>query len=234
MSRKKPKTQLKLSEIIQLRKEGLSYQKIADKAGTSRQWIHQMLQDHAKKAGIDNTTTNDVYIGLHNYMESHNMTYRDLGEFLDEDEGSIRRKCQKESDFTIAEIRPILNLTGMKFEECFEEKTKFDIGKKKFVAEFPENPGFRDGEYVYKGLMLFMETHGLNYSTLGRLLDMQPQTLRQKSLETFLFNIREIKKILELTGMTFEECFSKDDAETVIFYPTNNKTVSFEDLRNID
>ena len=230
MARTTKKTQLELSEIVKLRKEGLSYQKIADRAGTSRQWIHQMLQDRVKRAGIENTTGNDVYLGLHDYMVKHNMTYRDLGEFLDEDEGSVRRKCQKESDFTIADIRSILNLTGMTFEECFEEKTKIDIGKKNFVAAFPENPGFRAGDYVYKGLMLFMATHGLNYSTLGRLLDMQPQTLRQKCLELFLFNIREIKKILELTGMTFEECFSKEDEENIKFQPADNETVSISDF----
>ena len=70
---------------------------------------------------------------------------------------------------------------------------------------------------VYKGLSEYIERNNISFSKLNRAIGAKgnstnPIALKLKGMRDF--KIKEIKKILEFTGMTFEECFALKESVT--------------------
>ncbi len=67
---------------------------------------------------------------------------------------------------------------------------------------------------IYSGLSQYMERLNLTYGQLADIFEVNSiPAIRKKILGISQFKINEIERILEKTGMTFEECFKKKAPE---------------------
>lgn len=67
---------------------------------------------------------------------------------------------------------------------------------------------------VYSGLSKFIDDKCLLYKQIANMVGLKSiSAVREKIKGTRPFNINEIERILEKTGMTFEECFKKKAPE---------------------
>lgn len=67
---------------------------------------------------------------------------------------------------------------------------------------------------IYSGLAQYIKDNNLTYSKLEKIMGVNSVTTVSKKIKgKTLFTIVEIERILEKTGMTFEECFKKKAPE---------------------
>lgn len=114
-------------EMVQMRLDGYSFQEIADKYGVSRQCIHQKLSVIAGSAkprpkGIDEKV---IYPNLAKWISENRMKKYELSKLLglsDKSTKSLSMKLYGERDFSMTEIKKLLEITGQTFEHLFCEK----------------------------------------------------------------------------------------------------------------
>lgn len=109
-------------EAFAMRLDGETYQEIADKFGVTRQYIHQMLGgDRRSKVALNDRGF--IYPNLMKWMIENGVPiyelYKKMG-YKSSDCSKIYQRLRGESRFTISDIRKILEITKLSFEECFE------------------------------------------------------------------------------------------------------------------
>ncbi|PPK79879.1 hypothetical protein BXY41_108104 [Lacrimispora xylanisolvens] len=113
-------TKCEKDRIYLMREQGESYQYIADKFGVSRQCIHQIVTRKLKFK----TSTICIYKGLSKWIFDHRTTSERLCEMasINVNRVTMTKKLNGKNEFSLSEIKKILKLTNLTFEECFSEK----------------------------------------------------------------------------------------------------------------
>lgn len=110
-------------EAFSMRLDGATYEEIGRKFGVSRQCIEQMIHCKSRKTGADKC----IYKGLSDYMADSGTDLLELSKVIGSRCKSTRVITQRitgERKFNIEEIKAILALTNMTFEECFSLKAE--------------------------------------------------------------------------------------------------------------
>lgn len=114
---------------IRMRYDGYTYQEIAERYGTSRQWIQQMLAGtKTRKSGA--IFDNIPYKGLYTlFFENEKLSIPKLAGMIWEHpiaaHNQILRNLlegEREPKFTLSELQRICDICGMTFEETFERR----------------------------------------------------------------------------------------------------------------
>lgn len=124
-----PESKERLMDIIQMRLDGYTIQQIADKYGVTKQCIQQQLSIIAGNAkprprGIDERV---AYPNLAKWMIDNKVPKYKLSGMVgmtSKCTTSIKAKLYGERDFSMTEIKKLLEITGQTFEYLFEEKSK--------------------------------------------------------------------------------------------------------------
>lgn len=109
---------------------GVTFTDVAKHFGVSKQRIHQMLGKQ-KLSCVVRGTKGMIYPNLKRWMIENEVTYKDLLERMGLSSCNVantrlskqlkKHEGEKESiGLRIDQIRKILEITGMSFEECFE------------------------------------------------------------------------------------------------------------------
>lgn len=117
----------RLMDMLQMRLDGSTIQQIADKYGVTKQCVQQQLSIIAGNAkprprGIDERV---IYPNLAKWIVDNRIAKYKLSEMIGmkiKCTDSIRKKLYGERDFTITEIKKIIEITGYTFEYIFAEK----------------------------------------------------------------------------------------------------------------
>lgn len=109
-----------------MRLDGVSYQKIADEFGVSKQRIEQILKGNPGTKRESNASK-CIFTGLSDWIIQENMTLKKLSELMEWSKTSqmtAAKKITGKRELKMSEIRKILEMTGMTFEECFSLKAE--------------------------------------------------------------------------------------------------------------
>lgn len=102
-----------------MRLDGHMFQEIADEFGVSRQYIQQMLSD---EAGGHKKVAQCIFPGIERWMRENNCTAymlnKKMGLWLGRTSNFYMRLNGK-IQFTLDEIKVLLDVTGMTFDEAF-------------------------------------------------------------------------------------------------------------------
>lgn len=117
-------------DIIIRRKNGETFQSIADSYGVTRQCIQQMLA--ARGISVDGRyliAERCIYPKLSNFIREHKLSAKELGETIGFKPNSytttrVMDIVTGKRAMTIEQIKRILELTEMSFEECFSTEVK--------------------------------------------------------------------------------------------------------------
>ena len=119
---------INVDEAIKMRNEGATYEEIGAHFGVSRQRIHTLLGGDFKKNA--QLYTKIKYKGLKRWFRETNTTFSGFARMIGaKNTAAYIRKIQnwlteggeKDRTFTIDQIKKMLEVTGMTFEELFEE-----------------------------------------------------------------------------------------------------------------
>lgn len=119
-------------EMFSMRLDGCTFAEIGRRFNVSRQYVEQTLRGTPRKKSQSNSEK-CIYKGLSNYISSEGMTLCQLAEIVglsSTGTTTIRKKITGRRKFNITEIKKILELTGLSFEECFCEKDVENGNKK--------------------------------------------------------------------------------------------------------
>lgn len=105
-------------EIVKMRIEGETLQSIADKFGVSRQHIDQTIRRILSDSG---KYKKRKYKNITKWLQGSKTAGPELAKLLHITTGSVSNKLNGKSDFTLWEVKKIIEITGMSFEEAFEE-----------------------------------------------------------------------------------------------------------------
>jgi hypothetical protein len=111
-------------KAFEMRIDGYTYAEIANRFGVSRQYIHQILTFGVEKP-IQKGLRNCVYYNIAQWITNNNLTIPKLCKMMGRKPGyhqALRNKLTGITEFSISEIKLILALTGMEFDEAFAEK----------------------------------------------------------------------------------------------------------------
>lgn len=123
--------QMSCRQMVKMRLDGYTYQKIADELGVSRQCVHEKLKKYDKKLlgmrgkGFDINTI--IYKGFYEHFRDDE--YESLTSFEHKVFGghghhtfSIKKFIigEHESRFTVKHIKKMMEVTGKSFDELFE------------------------------------------------------------------------------------------------------------------
>lgn len=108
------------AEAYRMRLDGKSYQEIGKQFGCTRQNVENALRMSILKPNI-RSFQKCPYVGLKRFLVENKVALLNFAKKLEITEPTARRRISGETSFTIREIRVVLQLTGMTFEECFAE-----------------------------------------------------------------------------------------------------------------
>lgn len=114
---------------IRMRYDGYTYQEIAERYGTSRQWIQQLLADTKTRRG-GAVFDNIPYKGLYKlFFENKKLSIPKLAGLIWENPIGAHRQVLRnllvggaEPKFTLNELKRICDICDMTFEETFERR----------------------------------------------------------------------------------------------------------------
>ena len=119
---RKHMTKQEIVDMFALRMDGVSLQEIGDRYGVTKEYVRQLI---GAPHGIDcRVQVKSIYKGLWNWMVSNKISAHRLSNMLScaENYTSFSRKITGKSALNIREIKDILSVTGMTFEEAFGEE----------------------------------------------------------------------------------------------------------------
>lgn len=109
-----------------MREQGYTLQAISDALGVTKQRVAQYLTGTKYGAGKHYRKLNSIYPNLANWMYEKNMCVAnmviEMGYTYNTDVAlRVRGILTGRLDIEMSEIKKILDITGMTFEECFKE-----------------------------------------------------------------------------------------------------------------
>ena len=108
----------KNKEIVELRKQGKSYQQIADLYGITKQRAHQIVKNYPMKRKCE-----CVYKGLAVFIENNGMPRKELCDFLEMDAVTVRKLLKGQAIFIrIEKMIQLEEDSGMSAKELFTRK----------------------------------------------------------------------------------------------------------------
>lgn len=115
------------SKAVEMREQGFTLQQIADELGYSRQNVCQQLRKIGIERGSIKNIKTIIYKGLADWMIKNDMSINMLAmkiykKYYNTACNNLIKKLRGERVITMQEIKKILEVTGMTFEECFEER----------------------------------------------------------------------------------------------------------------
>lgn len=130
-SRRTPESKERLLNIVQMRLDGYTIQQIADNYGVTKQCIQEQLSVIAngrkeRPKGIDEKI---VFPNLAKWISKNKVIKRKLSKTLgmtDKCTQGLNMKLYGERDFSMTEIKKLLEITGHTFEYLFAEKAVDD------------------------------------------------------------------------------------------------------------
>lgn len=109
-----------IKKSIEMRNEGKTYKEIADNFGFTKQYIYQII---GRKRKCSNLLNNLKYKGLKKYFTDNDLSFSNFERICNIGKGKIFNLCKCEkSKFNIEQIKNMEKITGMTFDELFEEK----------------------------------------------------------------------------------------------------------------
>lgn len=121
---------INIDEAIKMRNEGATYEEIGTHFGVSRQRIHTALGGNFKKNA--QVYTKIRYKGLKRWFKETGTTFagfartvgaKSTSAYVKKIQNWLTEGGERERTFTIEQIKKMLEVTGMTFEELFEEDT---------------------------------------------------------------------------------------------------------------
>lgn len=101
--------------------DGLTYERIGDILGISRQAAHQLAQNTEPKDRFHEKTVQKIrYVGLRNWMLERRITISKLVELCGV--SGIKASLSRNLDLRKSSIDAILSVTGLTYEDCFKEE----------------------------------------------------------------------------------------------------------------
>lgn len=113
-------------EMIKMRAEGFSLKEIGEKFGVSKQRVDQIFSSLLRKGGRVKRRKDYVYPNINKWMYENNVILSEFAKNTGTNVGNLSQKMKGKQDFSMKQIRNILNYTGMTFEEAFYEERKQD------------------------------------------------------------------------------------------------------------
>lgn len=107
-------------EAYQMLMEGKTYREIGEEFGVSKQAVEKVLKQPFLNKSM-NYLKRCPYAGLKKYLEETEMSVERFAGKICVTPPTARKRILGTNSFTIPEIRLVLKLTGMTFEECFAE-----------------------------------------------------------------------------------------------------------------
>ncbi len=102
--------------------DGLSYERIGDILGISKQAAHQLAQRKESNDYFHEHAVRKVrYVGLRNWMLEHRVSMTRMVELCGIT--GIKVSLNRNLDLRKSSIDAILSVTGLTYEECFKEET---------------------------------------------------------------------------------------------------------------
>lgn len=111
-------------EAVRMRKDGMSYQEIADRFGVSRQAINDLFRDGKRADQKPKNTHLIKYIGIKKYLETNRISIGKFSKMCGIDNTTMWRNLIGKTDMLKRNIDKILKVTGMTYEEAFKEDEK--------------------------------------------------------------------------------------------------------------
>ena len=113
-------TNIEKMSIVQMRIDGYTMQAIAEKKGISKQRVHRIL---CSICDMDTQSRRYKYLygNILNWMLDNHVQLKTLAENIGVCTSTLGAKLQGKKDFNMSEIKKILKITGMTFEEAFKE-----------------------------------------------------------------------------------------------------------------
>lgn len=105
-------------EAFAQRLDGKTYEEIGKRFGVTKQYIEQILN----VSGRDISARGVIYPNLYRYIREHYGSvpkFNDALGYAGRNPTLMYKRLRGEGIITIYEVREILELTGMTFEECF-------------------------------------------------------------------------------------------------------------------
>ena len=113
-------TNIEKMSIVQMRIDGYTMQAIAEKKGISKQRVSRIL---CSICDMDTQPRRYKYLygNILNWMLDNHVQLKTLAENIGVCTSTLGAKLQGKKDFNMSEIKKILKITGMTFEEAFKE-----------------------------------------------------------------------------------------------------------------
>ena len=116
-------------EMFSMRLDGATFQEIGDKFGLTRQRVEQILKFGEIRSHRSKVSEKCIYKGLSDYIDKEKITLSELAKMIGmkcKTTELAKKRITGVRPFKINEIRKILKITGMTFEECFSLKESED------------------------------------------------------------------------------------------------------------
>ncbi len=113
-------------KMFEMRLRGCTLQEIGDKFGITRERVRQILSESIKER---NENLNEIiYVNIAKWLKQNDISLFKFSKMLYPKSNSSTRLKNKltksKSELKISQIKKILEITGMSFEEAFEEVIK--------------------------------------------------------------------------------------------------------------
>lgn len=105
---------MRATEYAKCRKNGMTYQQIADKFGVTHQAVHDSIRKHEMR-GRNIKATTVCFPGLRQWMSENRMKVIDLERAT----GMPMYHALRSGNISNAKVDAILRLTGLTYEEAF-------------------------------------------------------------------------------------------------------------------
>lgn len=113
-------------QAYSMRLDGYAYKEIADKIGCSITDIPREVLNMSYRPMSEKISELCVFKGLSNYIRENNSSTSKIAEYVGLSNPNTYLKLVGKRGFRIDEVRKVLELTGMTFEECFALKERED------------------------------------------------------------------------------------------------------------
>lgn len=87
---------MKMNDIIEMRKNGATYQEIADAVGLSKQWVQQLITKHAPELKGTRGSARRRALDLINRQQAEIERYKDVIKLLEKDVQTAKAEAVKE------------------------------------------------------------------------------------------------------------------------------------------